>query len=228
MRVKYQKIKEIVEKELLGADPVHDASHVARVYNLSLKLANREKGVDLDVIKLAALLHDIGGVKELEDKSGKTDHAEESAKMAFLILKQLKYPKEKIKKIIHCILAHRYRTGRLKPKTKEAKILFDADKLDALGAIGIARAYAWIGRNNAKLYSDISLKEYIKNNIVGKKINGRIKDKTKHSPFIEFELKLKHLPQKLYTVKAKTLAKQRLALMEYFFDILKQEIKGKK
>jgi len=228
MEGKYQKIKGIVENELLGADPVHDVSHVTRVYNLCLKLAEGEKNIDLDIIKLAALLHDIGGVRELQDKSGKTDHAKESAKMALEILKRFNFSEDKIKQVIHCILAHRYRSGGLKPKTQEARILFDADKLDALGVIGLARAYAWIGRNNAKLYSDISLKEYIKDNIVGKKINGRIKDKTKHNPFIEFELKLKHLPQRLFTVKAKILARQRLAQMEHFFDILKQEIRGEK
>jgi len=226
MEEKYQKIKEIVEKELLGADPVHDAGHVARVYNLCLKLAKGEKEIDLDVIKLAALLHDIGGVRELEDKSGETDHAKESAKMAFEILSRLDFSKEKTERVIHCILTHRYRSGSLKAKTKEAKILFDADKLDALGVIGLARAYTWIGKNNAKLYSDIFLKEYIKDNIVGKKINGRIKDKTKHSPFVEYELKLKHLPKKLYTKKAKLIANQRLVRMEQFFDLLKREIRG--
>ena len=208
MEEKYQKIKEIVEKESLGADPVHDASHVTRVYNLCLKLAEKEKGIDLDVIKLAALLHDIGGVREQEDKSGKTNHAKESAKMAFDILSRFNFPKEKIGQVIHCILAHRYRGSSLKPNTKEAKILFDADKLDALGAIGIARAYAWTGKNNGKLSGDISLKEYIKDNVVGNKINGRIKDKTKHSPFVEYELKLKHLPKKLYTKRAKLMANQ--------------------
>jgi uncharacterized protein len=227
MEAKYKKIKKIAEKELAkGNDPGHDINHALRIYDLSLKLARGEKGVNLEILKIAALLHDIGGPKELKDKTGKICHAEESAKMARKILKNLKYPQEKISKIVHCILAHRHRT-MVVPKTKEAKILFDADKLDALGAIGVARDFIWIGRNNAQIYSDIPIKKYLKENIVGGKFNGRIKDRTKHNPFIELELKSKLLPERLYTQKAKRIARQRLAYMESFFNRLKKEIKGK-
>lgn len=225
MEVKYQRIKRIAEKELRGSDAGHDINHAQRVYDLCLKLAKGEKGVDLEILKIAALLHDIGGPKELKDITGKTCHAEESAKMTQKILKNLQYSQEKINKVVHCILAHRHRTG-VKPKIKEAKILFDADKLDALGAIGVARAYIWIGKNNAQIYSDIPLKKYVKENIVDGKLNGRIKDKTKHNPFIEYELKLKRLPRRLYTKKAKKIAKQRLVYMRSFFNRIKREIEG--
>ena len=226
MRGKYQKIKKIAERELKGCDAGHDINHALRVYILCLKLAKKETRINLEVLKIAALLHDIGGLRELKDKTGRVCHAQESAKMAQKILENLKYPQEKIDKIIHCILVHRHRTG-VKPETKEAKILFDADKLDALGALGVARAYIWIGKNNAKIYSNMSLKKYIKENIVGGKLSGRIKDKSKHNPFYEFELKLKRLPQKLYTQKAKQMAKIRLAYMRLFFNRLKKEIAGK-
>lgn len=227
MEVKYQRIKKIAEKELKGSDAGHDINHALRVYDLCLRLARNEVGINLEVLKLAALLHDIGGPKELKDITGKTCHAEESAKMTQKILKNLQYPQEKINKVVHCILAHRHRTG-VKPKIREAKILFDADKLDALGAIGVARAYIWIGKNNAQIYSDIplNLKKYAKENIVDGKLNGRIKDKTKHNPFIEYELKLKRLPRRLYTKKAKKIAKQRLLYMRSFFDRIKREIEG--
>jgi len=226
MEEKYQKIKKIVEKKLKGCDAGHDINHTLRVYDLCLKLSRGIKDVDLEVLHLAALLHDIGGLKELKDKTGKVCHAQESAKMAQKILKNLKYPRDKINKVVHCILAHRHRTGVI-PKTKEAKILFDADKLDALGALGIARAYIWIGKNNAKIYSNTPLKSYIRENIVGGKPNGRIKDKSKHNPFFEFELKLKRLPQKLHTKRARSLAKERLAYMKSFFDRFKKELAGK-
>ena len=225
MEEKFQKIKEIVEKELSGVDAGHDLNHVMRVYSLCLKLTKGMKDIDLEVLELAALLHDVGGMGELKDKTGKVCHAKLSAEMAQNILKKFGYSQDKINKIIHCILAHRYRTG-VKPKTKEAKILFDADKLDALGAIGVARAYIWIGNNKAQIYSNISLREYIKENIVGSRANGRIKDKSKHNPFFEFELKLKRLPNKLYTQEAKKIAKERLSYTESFFDRLKEEIKG--
>jgi len=226
MEEKYQKIKKIAEEYLKKCDAGHDINHTLRVYNLCLKLTQGLKGIDLEIIQLAALLHDIGGFKELRDKTGKVCHARESAKVAKKILKNFKYPKEKIDKIIHCILAHRHRTG-VKPETKEAKILFDADKLDALGAIGVARAYIWIGKNNAKIYSNIQLKGYIRKNIVGGKLNGRIKDKSKHNPFFEFELKLKRLPKELHTLKAKKIARERLSYMTSFFDRLKKEVAGK-
>ena len=184
------------------------------------------RDIDLGVLELAALLHDVGGMGELKDKTGKVCHAKLSAKMAQNILRNFDYSQDKINKIIHCILAHRYRTG-VKPKTKEAKILFDADKLDALGAIGVARAYIWIGNNKAQIYSNIPLGEYIKENIVGGKVNGRIKDKSKHNPFFEFELKLKRLPQKLYTQNAKKVAQERLSYMKSFFKRFKEEIGGK-
>jgi len=154
-----------------------------------LRLA-KDKDLDLEVLKSAAFLHDIGGIKELNDPTGQTDHAIVGAEMAEPILRDLDFSEDKIKHIKECIISHRYKTDN-RPKTEEAKILFDADKLDALGALGIARDFVWIGRNKAKIYSKADIEEYIKDNLVGGKINGRIKDKTRHSPQIEFEIKQK-------------------------------------
>ena len=222
MDEKIEKIKEIVKKELAFCS-AHNFDHVMRVYNLALHLAENET-VDLDVIKAAVLLHDIGGKKEVDDPTGKTDHAIEGAKMAEPILNNLGYSKDKIKHIQDCIISHRYRTGN-EAKTKEAQILFDADKLDTLGAIGIARSFVWVGRNNAKIYTDINIEEYINENLGGK-INGRIQDKTKHSPQIEFETKLKFLITKLHTEKAKEVCKERIEFYKSFLDRLKREING--
>ena len=229
MKKKYQKIKKIVEKEIVGAESGHDINHVMRVYRLALELVKNDKEIDLGVLMPAVLLHDIAQVVEQKDKSGKICHAKLSAKMAQKILKKFKYSQDKIDKIIHCILAHRYRAigAETEPKTKEAKILFDADKLDALGAFGIARSYTWVGKNNAKIYTDISIKDYIKNNLTNNKKNGAIKDKTKHSPIIEYETKLKYIPDRLYSQKAKKIAKKRLAYMKLFFDRLKKEVDEK-
>jgi len=229
MKEKYQKIKKIAEKELTEADAVHDINHVMRVYHWAIEIAKSEKNIDLDVLIPALLLHDIGHPTEQRDKSKKTWHVKVSAKMAQKILKKFGYSQEKINKINHCILTHSYRKigPGMKPKTKEAKILSDADKLDALGAVGVARSYVWVGRNNAKIYTDISIREYTKNNLTDGKRIGRIKDKTKHSPIIEYETKLKYLPGKLYTKKAKKMAEERLNYMKSFFDRLKKEIAGK-
>ncbi len=223
MEAIYEKIRRIVEKELSCS--AHDMEHVMRVYKLCMRLAENEK-VDLDVLKAAALLHDIARVKEDKDKTGKVDHAVLGAEMAERILKELNFPKEKIGKVKHCILAHRFRS-EIKPKTKEAKILFDADKLDVLGAIGIARAFMIAGEYNERMYADVDIEEYIKENLVGAKPDGRIKDVSKHAPNLEFETKFKHIPKKLYTKKAKEIAKERMKFMEEFFKRLKEEIEGR-
>ena len=126
MEQKYKRIQQIVEKELSCS--AHNMEHVMRVYNLCLLLAKDEDNIDLDVLKTAALLHDIARVKEDKDNSGDIDHAILGTEMAEKILTDLDYPKEKIELIRHCIATHRFRSGN-EPKTKEAKILFDADKL---------------------------------------------------------------------------------------------------
>jgi len=217
-----KKLKKIVEKIMVC--PGHNIDHVMRVYNLCLNLAKGER-VDRGILAAATLLHDIGGDKELSDKTGKTDHAIESAKMAGPILNKLGYSGDKILKIQECIISHRYKTDN-KPKSIEAKLLFDADKLDALGAIGIARSFVWVGRNNANIYRKADIKKYAKENLCGK-VGGRIQDKSKHSPQIEFEIKVKYLADKLYTAKAKKIAHERLKFYRNFLVRLEKEIEGK-
>lgn len=129
---------------------------------MCLELVKEYPDADLEVIKYAAILHDIGGQKEIKDKSGRTDHALIGAEMAGFILRDFGLTDEKIKHVQECIISHRFKTEN-QPKTIEAKILFDADKLDAIGAIGAARAFVWVGNNNAKIYyKPENLEEYIK------------------------------------------------------------------
>ena len=222
MDQKFQKIKKIVEKELSCS--AHNIDHIMRVYNLSLYLSEDED-VDLDVLRAATLLHDIARAKEDDDNSGKIDHAILSSKMAEPILKELDFPDDKIKHIQDCIISHRYRTGN-EPKTKEAQILFDADKLDVIGSTGIARSFMIAGQFGQKIYSDVSIEEYIKNNFTEGKINGRIKDGSRHAPNLEFETKFKFIPDKLFTQRGKIIGKQRLEFMQNFFKRLEKEIKG--
>ncbi len=223
METKYQKIEGIVARELSCS--AHAMEHVMRVYNLCLHLTKYELNVDLDVLKTAALLHDIARVKEFNDKTGSIDHSALGAKMADKILRTLGYSEEKIAHVKHCIAAHRFRS-KVKPQTKEAKILFDADKLDVLGVIGVARSFMMAGQYGQKIYSDISIQEYLKDNVVGEKPDGRVRDISKHTPNLEFELKFKHVPERLYTKKAREIPKGRLQFMENFFEKLKREIKG--
>jgi len=216
--IKLEKIKEIVEGELSCS--AHNLDHVMRVYKLCVLLSKYEKDVDMEILVPAALLHDIARVKESSDKTGKTDHAVVGSEMAEKILQELSYEDEKIERIKHCIIAHRFRTGN-EPKTIEAKILFDADKLDAIGAIGISRSFMLAGQFNQRIFDEQSNEKYLSQNAVE---NGRLKDVSKHSPLIEYELKFKKIPDKLYTDKAKEIGTQRLIFMKSFFNRLNLEM----
>jgi len=218
---KFEIIKKKVKKAL--SCKAHDFEHIMRVHNLCIKLANTKK-LDIEVLKAAALLHDIGRVKEDEDPRGKTDHAVVSARMAGRILPKLDFSKGQIKHIKECIISHRYKTENV-PQTIEAKILFDADKIDCLGAIGIFRAAMWVNANNAQVFRKPDLNEYIDDNLGGK-INGKIQDITKHSMQIEYATKTKFLPEKLFTLEGRRIAKTRLAYLTKFLIKLENEVKG--
>ncbi len=219
-----EKIKEIVSGMAMGSD--HTIDHIMRVHALCLKLVKAEKEkVDLEVLESATLLHDIGQGKEAVDDSGKTDHAIESAKMAKSILEGLGFSENKIKHIQDCIVSHRYK-NEYEPKTIEAKLLFDSDKLDALGAIGIARMYIWLGRNDGHIFKEVeNIEEYARENLSGK-VGGRIQDKTKHSAQLEFETKTKFIVNKLHTKTGKEIGRKRLKFFKDFLDRLKKEVNG--
>lgn len=218
----YEKIIEIVKEKLTCS--AHNLDHVFRVYKLCLLIAKYEEKVDFEVLIPAALLHDIARVEESMDKTAGIDHAILGSIRAEEILKNINYKKEKIESIKNCIVTHRFRTGN-EPASIEAKILFDADKLDAIGAIGIARTFMLSGSYGQSLEFDTDIDEYKSANTVE---NGRIKDVSKHTPFIEYEVKFKKIPDKLYTDKAKEIGKDRLKVMEDFFARLKLEIGGVK
>ncbi|HHV64669.1 MAG TPA: HD domain-containing protein [Peptococcaceae bacterium] len=220
MDKRYDVLREIVRDKMSYA--AHDLDHTERVTNLCLYLAEGEPGIDLEVLIPAALLHDIARRIEDEDPTGEVDHALLGAEMAGEILQDLGYEKSLIEKIKYCIKAHRFRSGTA-PETSEAKILFDADKLDVIGAIGIARSFMLAGRHGERMYNDIPLAEYRRENI-GQ--NGRVKDVSKHTAYFEYELKLKHIPERLFTLKAKKIAEVRVKYMEEFFQRLKEEVAG--
>jgi uncharacterized protein len=222
IETKHKKIIEIVQDKLTCS--AHNLDHVFRVYNLCLLLAKYEKDVDLEILIPSALLHDIARVEESQDKTGEIDHAVLGSVIAEDILRNLEYEEDKIDKIKHCIIAHRFRAGN-EPNSIEAKILFDSDKLDVIGASGIARTFMLAGQFGQRLTVNGPLNDYLKSNTVE---NGRLKDVSKHTPFIEYEVKFKKIPDKLYTKKAKEIGKERLDFMERYFDRLKLEIDGVK
>lgn len=217
----FQQLEARVREEL--ACSAHDLDHVHRVYRLCLKLAADLPELDLEVLKAAALLHDIARVREDRDVTGTVDHALLGAQMAAEVLAPVGFPETKIPAVVHCIERHRYRGGKA-PETLEAQVLFDADKLDVLGAIGIARSYILAGEYGEALYADVELEDYIRANLVGGVADGRVIDIAKHAANLEYELKMKQIPARLHTSRAKAMAARRLAFMGEYFQRLHQEI----
>ena len=212
MRNLFAKIKKEAQRYFKNARGSHDWSHIERVYNLAIKIGKKEKA-DLEILKLAAILHDIGR-KHQDEVNGKIDHAEIGVKLARKILEKYNLEKEKIEKVIHCIETNRFR-GDKKPESKEAKILFDADKLDAIGATGIGRAFLFAGEIGAKLHNkEIDLektKEYSKED----------------TAYREFMVKLRKIKERMFTKEGKRIAKERHTYMVNFFNRLNKEVDGK-
>jgi len=190
--------------------PSHDWQHVERVLKTAIEIARKEKA-DVDLVKIAVYLHDIGR-KDLKEKN--YDHAIEGAKIARKILGKYNLKPEQVENICHCIETHRFRNEKI-PKTKEAKCLHDADKIDNLGAIGIARSYIYLGETRDCV---IYMKPKIEKNPDKRRTN---------SVQEEYEIKYKHLPSKLTTKTGKAIAKNRLKYMKSFLEKLEREALGK-
>ncbi len=210
----YAIIEEVARDAFKDALPTHDFTHTERVLNLCMRIG-RQEGADIEVLYAAALLHDIARTEA--DVSG-TCHAELSAEKALPILKEAGFPPGKVDAVIHCIATHRFRSDN-PPQTLEAKILYDADKLDAIGAIGVCRAYAYCGENGQRLYGSFS------QNPDNEQIP-KITDHTQHTPVLEFRIKLSKVKHKLFTETAKQLAESRHRYMLKFFNRLYEEVKG--
>ena len=114
-------------------DLAHGWEHVYRVYHLSLRIAEQEHA-DSFIVGVAALLHDVGRTTQ----EPKKPHAERSAILAAELLAQYDLSDETQQAILHAILAHNYRRG-ITPATLEAQVLYDADRLDSMGASGLMR-----------------------------------------------------------------------------------------
>lgn len=215
-----KQIKEQIKDEarvfFKGASGCHDWTHVERVTKLALNIGKQEK-VDLDVLEVASLLHDIGRKKEIENK-GNFCHAEKGCELAKEILQKFKINKKDVDNILHCIITHRFR-NRHTPESIEAKVLFDADKIDSIGAVGIARDFLFAGNaGSGNLYTGKE-KELAKQK--------RDYSYTKEdSAILEYEIKLKKIKDKVITRTGKKIAKERHNFMEDYFKRFWKEVKG--
>jgi uncharacterized protein len=200
-------------RKLYGdGDTAHDFDHVLRVHSLALKIAEAE-GADVEIVSAAALLHDVARVEA--DRLGLC-HAEMGAERAREFLRA--HPPKKVRAVVEAIASHRFRKSS-EPPSLEAKVLYDADKLDAIGAIGMARAYAIAGRLDQRLWSPWS---------EGEALSANPNDiyNSEHTPVREFQVKLGKLKDSLYTSTARKMAEGRHQYMVEFFRRLEKEVSG--
>ncbi|MDP2750669.1 MAG: HD domain-containing protein [Nanoarchaeota archaeon] len=156
-------LKKLAEPHFKNADPDRWA-HSLRVLSIA-RILQKHEGGDLDVIEAAAILHDTGRGVECINK--KLCHAEESSKIADKLLAKINFPKAKINKVKHCIEAHRWSKG-LKAETIEAQIIKDADRLEASGAVGVARAFT-LGMHRSRPFvseTEFSTLDHIKKKLI--------------------------------------------------------------
>lgn len=209
----FNDIREIAKGHFSGARGSHDWEHTLRVCRLCERIG-RVEGVDMDVLLIAACLHDIG--RSTQDASnGVVCHAQKGAQMAEPVVEKLPLSEKQKQNIIHCIRSHRFRGNHI-PETKEAKVLFDADKLDAIGAVGVARAFLFAGEVGARLHSP-------KMNIENTKPYS-IDD----TGYREYKVKLCKIRDRILTKEGRKLATERHAFMDHFFNRFLKEYKGER
>ena len=195
-------------KQRIDNDPAHDFDHIMRVYK-NVKLISKNENVEPETILCAALLHDIISYPK-SDKRSKLSSTE-SAIEAKKILERYNFDSHKIKIITDAIRDHSFSKNKI-PKTLEGKILQDADRLDAIGAIGIARVFAVGGSEKRSFYNN-------KDPFCSKR-----KPDDKTWTLDHFFQKLLKLEKMMNTKSAKIEAKRRTKILKIYLNELKKEI----
>ena len=186
-------------------DPVHGFDHVERVYHLAQEIAQAE-GADLEIVQAAVLLHDVD--------SSRAQHHLGAGVFARQVLVSEGWDEQRIEAVIHCIQAHRFRDDTTQPETLEAQVVFDADKLDAIGATGVGRAIGYAVSHQQPVYAQPSRKFHD---------TGQLEQGEAHSAYHEYQFKLRHLRDRIYTSAGKKMAEERHRFMQAFFERLKEE-----
>ena len=199
-----------IEPLYLGADPAHDFSHILRVFKNAQIIGLRE-GADMQVLLWAVLLHDAGSVSKLSRGSEELESESRRRKAAEEFLETIGLPEEARTKVLYAVEVHRFSKG-IKPVTLEAKILQDADRLDAIGAIGIARVFMTGGTLKRALYDPRDPFCKI-----------REPDDTKWN-LDHFYKKLLNLESGMHTKTAQELAGRRSAVLRKYLRNLEEEI----
>jgi len=209
-----------------ATDPVHGFDHVLRVYRLAERLALAESA-DLEIVRAAVLLHDanpeeknaagFSGDPDEEEKRDNHHHA--SAEFARKILLAEGWSPERAEDVVHCIRSHRFRDSSEQPASIEAKVVFDADKLDAIGAIGAARAISYAVLHHQPVYAEPS-QDFLN---TGQTVSGEL-----HSSYHEYLFKLRRLKERLFTSSGRAIAERRHHFLEEFYEQLVAEVDGKR
>jgi uncharacterized protein len=190
--------------------PAHDWHHVERVEALAETLLSHYDGADRHTVRLAVLLHDIGRARE--DRGDIDDHATWGAREAREILSAHGTDEERIDAVCHAIRVHRYSNAR-DPETLEAEILCDADNLDALGAVGVARCFTY-GGERGQTICDPDLPPEDDDSPAGQ------------TQYNHFHKKILDLPSRIYTDAGRQIADDRTAFVETFLERLDREVAG--
>lgn len=193
-------------------DSAHDKEHVYRVLYNALDIAAAEKGVNYDVLIAACLLHDIGREEQL--KNPKLDHAEVGGDKAYKFLLGIGFSADFAEKVKSCIVTHRFRKSR-PPESLEAEILFDADKIDVTGAMGVARTLVYKGGVGDPLYS-----------LRADGLPSSGESDERPSFFQEYHFKLKNLYDRFYTDRGRAIAEERKNAAKAFYDSLYAEVEN--
>ncbi len=192
-----------------SAGNAHGFDHALRVTALAERIA-RAEGADVEIVRTAALLHDLAA-----DGPQRDDHHTLGADQAQEILLGLGHPPERVEAVVHCIRAHRYRRPEDAPQTLEAQCVFDADKLDAIGAVGVARAFVYGAELGQPMWGKVSPK-YKAGQATGEP----------HTAHHEFYHKLMRVRDRMYTTTGRQLAADRHRVMVEFFNRMSRELAG--
>jgi uncharacterized protein len=199
---------EFLDAQAADTDAAHDRAHVERVVATARRLAGAEDA-KMDVVVPAAWLHDC--VVLPKDHPNRAQASQRAADAAREFLQDAGYPEQWIPNIEHSIAAHSY-SGTVAPETPEACVVQDADRLDALGAIGLARCFTVGGVLNQSLYNpDDPFCE------------SRAPDDDTYT-LDHIYAKLLNLPDTMQTEAGRTEAKQRTSFLRQYLDQLRDEI----
>lgn len=190
-------------------EPAHDFLHVKRVYQ-NAKAILQEQPADEEVVLLAAILHELFNYPKNHPESHLS--GEVCAKLALQVLAEEGFPSERAEHVAACIRDHSFSKG-VTPNSTEGKILQDADRLDAIGAIGIARCFATCSTMERPFYSEFD--PFCKE---------RTPDQSEYG-LDHFYQKLFRIPETLHTEAAKRMANKRMEFMRDYILQLETEIK---